>query len=541
MMESIIKEKDLFIHGWGCGMADADNHPMSGRKKGGSRQIWRHMLEIQRRVGNERDPKKLFPLVIAETSKLLNVDRSSLFLMDWDNNTLRAEFAQGAEGLDIRLVLRMGVAGAALLRRQVMNVANAYENAFFNKELDQAVNYRTESLLAVPILGEGEKALGCVELLNNRKGRFSRKDENMVRILVEKMVAESGHVLENRQAARKFIEELCRLTQCDRGSLFTLNEVTSTLDTLYATGLEENRISLSVNLGVAGLVAVTGAPLVIDDAVSDLRFDSSADERSGYRTRSILCVPLITGQHEVIGVLEAINKLDGHFSQDDLSLLEGVASVITIAIENALLLEEQEWQFRSLLQTLAASIDAKDTLTAGHSTRVMEYSVGIAQELGFDKGVIDVLEVAALLHDYGKIGIDDMVLKKPGRLTPDEYRHIQQHVTLTRSILDKIRFARKYRMVPLIASSHHEALDGTGYGEGLLERDIPFLTRIITVADVFEALTAIRHYRTAMPIEQAFAILEEGLGTKFDPIAVDGLRRFWQRRKGKEETTSNHP
>ena len=129
------------------------------------------------------------------------------------------------------------------------------------------------------------------------------------------------------------------------------------------------------------------------------------------------------------------------------------------------------------------------------------------------------------MHDYGKLGVDDAVLKKEGKLTADEYDHIKHHATMTHGILEKIFFARKYRAVPLIAASHHEYLDGSGYPQGLTEKQIPFMSKILTVADVFEALTADRHYRKGMSATEAMAILDEGIGKRFDPHVVAALKR----------------
>jgi HD-GYP domain-containing protein (c-di-GMP phosphodiesterase class II) len=179
---------------------------------------------------------------------------------------------------------------------------------------------------------------------------------------------------------------------------------------------------------------------------------------------------------------------------------------------------------------MAASIDAKDHLTAGHSKRVTQFAIGIAKALGFEPRECDILGVAALLHDYGKLGIDDRVLKKPGRLTAQEYDHIKEHVIITRTILDKMHFARKYRMVPLIAASHHERLDGSGYADGRKDADIPFMAKILAVADVFEALTAKRHYHEARSAAEAFEVLEENAETHFDPNIVAALKTYWYNR-----------
>jgi HD-GYP domain-containing protein (c-di-GMP phosphodiesterase class II) len=206
--------------------------------------------------------------------------------------------------------------------------------------------------------------------------------------------------------------------------------------------------------------------------------------------------------------------------------------VVTIAIENAMLIEEQDNQFHSILAALAASIDAKDTMTSGHSIRVAELAVGIARELDFSESALDLLHVAAILHDYGKIGIDDAVLKKNGKLTTEEYSQMQLHSRMTQDILEKIHFAHKYRNVPCIAAAHHEYLDGSGYPWGLTAEEIPFMAKIITVADVFEALTADRHYRKTKSVDTAFAILDKGAGSKFDANLVAALKRHWESKGG---------
>jgi HD-GYP domain-containing protein (c-di-GMP phosphodiesterase class II) len=143
-----------------------------------------------------------------------------------------------------------------------------------------------------------------------------------------------------------------------------------------------------------------------------------------------------------------------------------------------------------------------------------------------------VIRTAGLLHDYRKLGIDDHILKKPGKLNDEEYRVIQKHVTITRNILEKMNFARKYRNVPAIAASHHEYIDGSGYDCGLQAHEIPFMAKIITVADVFEALIADRHYRPAMPSEEAITVMQEGVVTgKFDGKIVNALITYLEKKR----------
>jgi putative nucleotidyltransferase with HDIG domain len=267
---------------------------------------------------------------------------------------------------------------------------------------------------------------------------------------------------------------------------------------------------------------------MIPNAYEDSRFDRSVDEQTGYRTRCLLCVPLKTLSGEIIGVIEVMNKKNGVFTTADMDRLKSLASYLSMFLENAILFNEQTMQFRSVLEVLAASIDAKDPQTAGHSSRVAQYTVGIASELGFNEDDIDALNVAALLHDYGKLGTDDRILKKTGQLTPEEYEHIKEHVVNTRNILNKMTFSRKFKAVPLLASKHHERLDGSGYTEGLTAADIPFMARIIAVADVFEAMTTKRHYRDPLSVEEAFHILDQNTGTKYDGNVVRALKSYYK-------------
>ena len=204
-----------------------------------------------------------------------------------------------------------------------------------------------------------------------------------------------------------------------------------------------------------------------------------------------------------------------------------------ICIRNAELLEARERQFRSLLATLAASIDARDPLTAGHSERVTEFSLGICDELDLSKDYRDMIQVAALLHDYGKIGVPDSLLKKPRKLTPEEYEVIKTHSEKTKSILEQVHFEGIFSQVPEIAGSHHEKIDGSGYPKGLKGDDIPLGAKIIAVADFFEAITAKRHYRNPMPIEKATRLLQEESGLHFEEEIVDAFFRSFNKPKNK--------
>ena len=196
---------------------------------------------------------------------------------------------------------------------------------------------------------------------------------------------------------------------------------------------------------------------------------------------------------------------------------------IGISVHNALLTEERERQFRSILRALAASIDARDNLTAGHSERVTEYAMAICGEMGLPRELTEVIRVASQLHDYGKIGIKDSILKKNGPLTGKEREEIKTHAVKTQDILERINFNGAYQQVPFMAGAHHERLDGTGYPRGLKGEEIPLGARIIATADFFEAITAKRHYHEHQSLEEAVETLKREGGHHLDESVIQAL------------------
>ncbi len=246
-------------------------------------------------------------------------------------------------------------------------------------------------------------------------------------------------------------------------------------------------------------------------------------------TQSFICCPIVC-DGQSIGVLAVDNlKSKRPLLQSDLSLLNGIASVISISIRNAELNQDKDKQFRSILQVLAATIDARDPLTAGHSEKVTEYALGICGELNLSTNYREMIRVAALLHDYGKIGVPDSILKKPGRLTKEEYEIVKTHAPKTEQILSQINFTGIFSQVPEIAGAHHEKIDGSGYPSGLKGDSIPLGARIIAVADVFEAITAKRHYRDPLPVSYAFRILHKETGAHFEKKIVAAFIRYYKR------------
>ncbi len=244
-------------------------------------------------------------------------------------------------------------------------------------------------------------------------------------------------------------------------------------------------------------------------------------------SRSFLCSPIVC-DGEPLGVFAVDNlKTKRPLVQSDMNFLMGIAPVIGISIRNAELLNARREQMNSILEVMAASIDARDPMTAGHSKKVKEYALGICSELGISNDYSEVVGVAASLHDYGKIGVPDSLLKKEGRLTNSEFEIIKKHSEKTKEILSQMRFEGMFRQVPEIAGAHHEKLDGSGYPDGLKGDEIPLGAQIIAVADFFEAITANRHYREPMPVDKAFRMLRSEAGNHFRQKIVDAFIRYY--------------
>ena len=314
----------------------------------------------------------------------------------------------------------------------------------------------------------------------------------------------------------------------DRCTVFLFDEEHNELWSKVALGLEMQEIRFPVDKGLAGHVLTTGETVNIKNAYESEYFNKEIDSQTGYTTRNILCMPIRNLSHQIIGVFQVLNKIDGDFSQKDEDLLIAIGSSAGIALENAnlfskqkKLIEEQRKLFSSFIDTLSASIDARDKITSGHSRRVMMYSGLICEQLNLSENEKEIIRNAALLHDIGKIGIRDSVLQKEGKLTTEEYEHIKEHARLTHNILGKVYISKNFKDVADIASSHHEKFDGSGYYQGLDHAGIPLGGRILAVCDVFDAITSRRHYRDKMEIRDALKVLIEGKNKHFDPKIVD--------------------
>lgn len=326
-------------------------------------------------------------------------------------------------------------------------------------------------------------------------------------------------------------EEIKKVLDADRCTVFLLDKERNELVSKVALGMGTQELRFPADKGLAGYVAQMGEIINIEDAYKDDRFNQDIDKETGYRTKTILCMPIWNMKHEILGVFQVLNKNnDAVFTKEDEEILIAIGSSAGIAIENAKLFESQQLMidkqkelFKNFVDTLAASIDARDKITAGHSNRVKMYSELICEVMKLNEKATANIIHAAILHDIGKIGIRDAVLQKDGKLTDDEYKHIQEHVKITYDILNRVYISEEFKEVAEIASSHHEKYDGTGYFRKLKGEEIPLGGRILAVSDVFDAITSKRHYRDKMPIKNALDIIKSGAWKHFDGDIVDAF------------------
>jgi putative nucleotidyltransferase with HDIG domain len=241
---------------------------------------------------------------------------------------------------------------------------------------------------------------------------------------------------------------------------------------------------------------------------------------------SVLCILLRTPRKR-LGVLHLDRgPMQAPFSKDDLHLADAMAAHVSAGIESAQLLRKQRELFYATVTMLAQAVELRDQYTGGHTARVTEYSHMLGQQLDLSPEDLHLIRIGTPLHDIGKIGIDDEILRKTTKLTDEEFEVMKTHTTKGAKILEQV--GDLMQVVPIVRS-HHERWDGRGYPDKLAGEDIPRLARIVAVADAFDAMTSDRPYRKGMPPDMAFAEVEKQAGKQFDPECAAAFLRIRQR------------
>ncbi|MFC6041092.1 HD domain-containing phosphohydrolase [Paenisporosarcina macmurdoensis] len=310
------------------------------------------------------------------------------------------------------------------------------------------------------------------------------------------------------------------LVLADRCTVWLHNPETHQLWTIVAHGIE--RVIIPEKSGFIGHSFSTGESIIVNDAYEDVRFNEAIDRSTGYRTKSVLCIPFRNSEGIVIGAFQAINKMTVSeiFTERDKEVLTLAASYSGKSLESSILRNELIETQREMIETMGEIGESRSQETGHHVKRVAKYSYELAKLAGLSESQCRLLKLASPMHDIGKVAIPDTILLKPGPLSKEEFDLMKTHTSIGYHVF-KHSSRQLLRTAAIIAHEHHEKWDGTGYPNGLKEQEIHIFGRITAIADVFDALSSERVYKKAWSMEDIMTFLLEQRGKHFDPSLID--------------------
>ncbi len=371
----------------------------------------------------------------------------------------------------------------------------------------------------VTIAGTNEVA-ELADNFNAMTGSLRERTDTLTKKVLElatlyEMSRALGSTLDLEVLLDSVLDSALRIFNVDSGYVMLRDKASGSLELRARRGMSATESDdRAVRSSMSEWVVRQGRPLIFNPS-QDAPPEEHIDSVTG--ALAALCVPLISNEG-VVGSI-CVGSLDRsfRFNNDDVRLLSTIANHVTIAIGNIELFTSLQEAYLATVRSLAAAVDAKDPFTRGHSDRVATYSRAIAEKLELSTEQCTALEMAAYLHDIGKIGISETILLKPGRLEDGEMSEMKHHPLIGANILRPVAFP--WPIVPVVRH-HHEHYDGQGYPAGLKGEEIPLLARVLTAADAYEAMTADRPYRSGRTREQAIDEMHRCEGSHFDPRVV---------------------
>jgi adenylate cyclase len=347
------------------------------------------LLDVMRSLAAERDLTALLQKIMQKTSEVMEADRSTLFLVDDEKQEIWSKVAQGESLKEIRVPLGVGIAGHVAKTGEIVNIADAYQDPRFNPEVDRRTGYKTHTILCMPMRNLKGQVIGVIQVLNKHQGAFTGEDEQ----LLEAFASQAGiavrnallneEILKRMQTSeillnvmrvvsseleidsllQKIVAKTSEAMRADRCTLFLVDRTSGELWSKVAQGADMKEIRVPRGMGIAGHVAASGETVNIPDAYKDSRFNPEVDRRTGYKTRTILCMPLKNERNEIVGVMQVLNKRGGIFTEEDEQLLDALGSQTAIALENSRLFEEVRFMKNyndSILRTMETGVVTLD-------------------------------------------------------------------------------------------------------------------------------------------------------------------------------------
>ncbi len=374
----------------------------------------------------------LISRVVTTAGKVMNAERASLFLLDNFKGELWSKVAVGMETQEIRIPVGQGVAGWVAQTNEFVNIEDAYEDSRFDKSVDHQTGYRTKSILCGPVHNLSGETIGVVQVINKKGGPFNKKDEELFGAFVyqtaitvenftlyqkvmayqEKMAilldvtSSVNRILDLDALILKIVEKITQILDAERSSLFMLDPETNELWSKVAQGSKVSEIRFPRSAGLAGFCADTGQVLNIKDAYQDPRFNPAVDRETKFKTKTVLCVPIINREGDIIGVTQVINKKGGEFDQEDEDLLKSLSSQLAVALENAQLYEKVK-KYSEELRTTLLRIEmlekVKSQLTKFVPSTVAKLVEKDPDELALEKVSMNVSVLFIDIEGFSKI------------------------------------------------------------------------------------------------------------------------------------------
>ncbi len=500
----------------------------------------------------QRSLERIYEDALDLAIEIINAKYGSLLLYDNHREVLKFVSVRTKTKKMEKKLLSMtmkrgdGLAGWVYLTGIPIVSNNVAEDIKWQKKIADEIKYTPKNIICLPV-STGTDIVGVIEIIDkkygddfndldveiaqlfatqlsiiieNRKLYYGLEDEvKRIKDLIETSILLSS-TLDLDELLKIIMEKAKEILSAEASSIFQIDSKENELYFRVATG-EKSKIAKSIRVpmgkGVVGWAAEHMQTVCVPDVKKDKRFYGTVDKKTKFKTQSIIAVPLIT-KHGVIGVAEVLNKKDDEkFTENDIKIFESLARQSAVAIENARLYNDLGELTRQSISSIVTAVEKRDEYTSGHTERVTRISLIIGRKMRLDHETMNTLELAALLHDVGKIGIPDRILLKPGKLTDKEYNEIKKHPQKGIEIVGHIKQLKPMNEGILY---HHEWYNGRGYPTGLSGKDIPLIARIISVADAYDAMTTNRPYRKSLDEKEAIRRLKKSRGTQFDPEIV---------------------